>query len=120
MTTPSLSIKRGDTWIFTAKFRTAAGTAIDLADCAVRSWLTQAGNAAAILELSTVSGELTLVEDADETPGLLCNVRCEVDSDLMALLDPGAYEFDLEVTFSDARVLSTATIGLTVVEDKTL
>lgn len=116
----TLKVKRGDTWIFTAKWRDLADDPIDLEGCTVRQWVTLKGDAAAVLELGTVSGEITLVEDADETPGLLCNTYTRVEAADMAELEPGCYEFDQEVTFVDGQVLSTDTIGLTVIEDKTL
>lgn len=62
---------------------------------------------------------MELVEDADQAPGLLCNIYTRVEASDM-LLEPGKYEFDQEVTFPDSRVLSTATTALTIVVDKTL
>lgn len=154
----TLKVKRGDTWIFTAKWRDSAGAPIDLDGCSVRQNLTVKGDTTAVLEASTVGGEITIVnytalgtvatlDDLPASPSLsdiytvtgesasyiytssgwvvladtvLCNVYTRVEAAVMAELEPGCYEFDQEVTFTDDRVLSTETIRLTVVEDKTL
>lgn len=154
----SLEVKRGDTWIFTAKWRDSTGAPIDLADCTVRQNLTPVGVSTVALETSTETGEITLVTftslgtvaalvnlpaDANTsdiyyvtaetdhyiyttsgwivvTPGILCDVYTRVEAEDMALLTPGCYEFDQEVTFSDDRVISTGTIKVDIIEDKTI
>lgn len=130
----TLTVKRGDTWEFIAKWRDGYGTAIDLAGSTVRQFLylstalsaksSRAGGASPyvgtpILEMSTETGELTLVEDINQNPGLLCNVRTYIEFSDMEAIPVGSYKFDQEVTFPNGRRLSTETVKLSIVQDET-
>lgn len=115
----TLKCKRGDTWIFVAKWRESDGVAIDLAGCTARQNVMREGSRTPVMELSSADGDMVLAEDADQEAGLLCNIYTRVEAGEMSLA-PGCYEFDQEVTFPDGQVLSTATIKLQIIEDKTL
>ena len=118
---PTLIVKRGDTWAFTAKWRNAEGGPIDLAGVAIRQNLYAAAAAGGlpVLEMSILTGEITLEEDPGQPAGVLCNAATRVEYADMEAVAAGEYLFDQEVTFTDGTRLSTETMGLLVIEDNT-
>ena len=127
-TSTNLCTKRGDTWQVTFTWsQESDGAPIDLTGCTARLQarkpvaatraLTRSAIAAQldyeapVIDVSSATGEITFTE-------LEGKVHVRVESAEMDIL-PGSYDLDLELTFPDGTVKSTATQVLEIVEDVT-
>ena len=101
--------KRGDTWAFTFTWSDDAGAPIDLTACTARMQ---------VRDKSTKS--LCAEPDHIVIDSLAGSVGVEFHPDTTAVVVPGIYYTDLEMTFPDGTVISTATMEMDVLEDITL
>ena len=117
-TTPTIEIKRGDTWTRLFSWRTYDTDAIiDLTGCTARLQLRRPRTDYVSLEL-TSDGQSTSTGTL-EIDGPSGNIAARAEAYVMAELTPGSYLADLEVTFTDGSVVSTDTFIVKVLEDVT-
>lgn len=108
-----LTVKRGDTWVWPFTYKDEAGVPIDLSGSAVRLHLKAKGAATPAVAASTDTGEITL------TPlDGVATVR--IEPEVTELVPPAKYSADIEVTWADGTVQSSATFTVDVKEDITV
>lgn len=118
MSPATLRVKRGDTLSRVFAWQDADGVAIDLSGCSARLQVRDREDAVAISVTSATSAlAIEPVIGETDTTG---QVYLTIDASTMALLDPGTYAADLELTFPDGTVRSTDTIHLIVQRDITI
>lgn len=107
-----ISIKRGDTWQTTWAWRDEAGDPLDLTDCTAALQLRRQLGSAPALDLTSPSAQLAIDPATSD-------VSVAVDASTMATLAPGTYSCDMQMTFPDGRVISTATVAVSIETDVT-
>lgn len=107
-----ISTKRGDSWQLTWAWRDANGDPIDLSGCSAQMQLKQQLGSEPVLDLLSSGEGLTIDSSAGD-------VSVSVDAATMSTLTPGIYHCDMQLTFPDGRVVSTATIQVYVETDIT-
>jgi hypothetical protein len=109
----ALSVKRGDTWVWPFTYKDEEGTPINLTGCQIRLHIKAKGASEPVVTASTAEGEITL------TPlDGIATVR--IEPEVTALVSPQKYDADIEVTWSDNTVQSSATFTVDVKEDITV
>jgi hypothetical protein len=109
----ALTVKRGDTWVWPFTYKDEAGTPIDLSGSSVRLHLKAKRATTPAVSASTATGEITL------TPlDGVATVR--IEPAVTELVAPAKYDADIEVTWSDGTVQSSATFSVVVQEDVTV
>lgn len=109
----TLTVKRGDTWVWPFVYKDTAGTPIDLSGSAVRLHAKAKAATEPAVSASTETGEITL----DPTAG---KATVRIEPEITRLIDPGKYDADIEVTWSDGTVQSSATFLVVVQPDITI
>ena len=106
-----LIVKRGDTWVWTFVYRDSTGTPMDLSGSSVRMHARSA-KGTLVIQVSDGSGIVLDPLEGEAT------VRIEpVETQLIG---PGKYDADIEVTWSDGTVQSSATFIIQVLADITI
>jgi len=118
MSPATLRVKRGDTLSRVFTWQDANGVAIDLSGCLARLQVRDRDDTVVVSVTSATSAlEIEPTIGETDTTG---KVYLTIDASTMALLDPGTYAADLELTFPDGTVRSTDTIHLIVQRDITV
>jgi hypothetical protein len=108
-----LTVKRGDTWVWPFTYKDEAGTPIDLSGSSVRLHMKAKRATTPAVSASTATGEITL------TPlDGVATVR--IEPEITEIVAPAKYDADIEVTWADGTVQSSATFIVDVKEDITV
>lgn len=114
-TEPMIELKRGDTWIQTFEWLYSSNNLpVDLNGCIADLDLVSLRTGSRVLMISSTESPSSL--SIDGSNGIV-NLRVEADD--MAILEPGQYKSDLQLTFSDGTVRSTNTFYIRILEDVT-
>ena len=109
----TLTVKRGDTWVWPFTYKDQDGAAIDLTGCTARLQVKAQRATEPTLSASSAEGGVTM----NPTGGVV-TVRFEpADTELV---EPGKYDADIEMTWSDGSVQSSATFSVVVKADITI
>ena len=107
------TIKRGDTWQEIITWKDNNGDPIDITGASIRVQLRNREDDSLALTASTSTGEITITNPT----GGVATQRVEYIT--MRDVEPGKYNCDVEITYSDNTVQSTPTFVVIVEEDIT-
>lgn len=112
----TISVKRGDTFRRTFLYSDDNGDPIALTGCTARFAAKAEGEediAFCAPDIGDVTGGTVDIDEANGTVQIL------VSAETMEAIAPGTYRADLELTWPNGDVVSTATLKIKVIEDIT-